>query len=112
MSHSEDLRRRVVKYVRQGGNRNEAARLFGVSRWCVFNWLKRGDALTPGKPGPRDAVRLSREKLRAALQKKPDAILKELAKQMGVSTSCVWYNLQQMKISRKKNVDVRRSGAL
>jgi transposase len=112
MSHSKDLRRRVVKYVRQGGNRNEAARIFGVSRWCVFNWQKRGDDLASGKPGPKDAVRLSREKLRVALQKKPDAMLKELAKELGVSTSCIWYNLQQMKISRKKNVDVYRSRAI
>ena len=36
MSYSIDLRQRVVDFVRQGGSKSEAARLFGVSRGRVY----------------------------------------------------------------------------
>lgn len=36
----EDLRRRVVQAVRQGMRKTEAARVFGVSRQSVQNWVR------------------------------------------------------------------------
>jgi hypothetical protein len=52
MSYSEELRWRVVRYVRQGGSQAQAARQFEVSVWCVKDWMPRGDHLTADKPGP------------------------------------------------------------
>ena len=53
MSYSEDLRRRVVDYVHQGGSKAEAARLFKVSRGRVYAWLSLPpDQLAARKPGP------------------------------------------------------------
>ncbi|MCA6369642.1 MAG: helix-turn-helix domain-containing protein, partial [Cytophagales bacterium] len=36
-----DLRERVVKYVREGGSKAEAARRYEVSEATVYTWLKR-----------------------------------------------------------------------
>jgi len=52
LAYSEDLRKRVVDFVEQGGSEAEAQRLFQVSEWCVYDWLKRGKNLKAAKPGP------------------------------------------------------------
>ena len=41
MTYSEDLRERVVEFVRAGGSKSKAAEQFKVSRWCVYDWLSR-----------------------------------------------------------------------
>jgi transposase len=102
MSYSEDLRRRVVRYVRQGGSKAQGARRFEVSLWCVKDWVKRGDHLAADKPGPRGSYKLDWQALQAALKQRDDATLEELAQQFGVSHNAVWYALKRLQISRKK----------
>ena len=106
MSYSEDLRRRVVDYVRRGGSKAEAARRFDISLWCVKDWVKRGDDLTAGKPGSKGSHKLDWQALQAALEKRDDATLEELAKQFNVSHNAVWYALKRLKIRRKKRPGV------
>ena len=106
MSYSEDLRRRVVDYVRQGGSKAEAARRFDISLWCVKDWVKRGDNLTAGKPGPKGSHKLDWQALQGALEKRDDAILEELAKQFNVAHNAVWYACKRLKIRRKKRPGV------
>jgi|ERR671921_305174 transposase len=108
MSYSEDLRRRVVGYVRQGGSKAEAARRFEISLWCVKDWVKRGDNLTAGKPGPRGSHKLDWQALQVALKQRDDATLAELAQQFRVSHNAVWYALKRLKISRKKRLGATR----
>jgi transposase-like protein len=36
--HTKDLRRKVVKFVRQGGSKSKAARLWGLAFQTVFEW--------------------------------------------------------------------------
>ncbi|MFP4387138.1 MAG: IS630 transposase-related protein, partial [Alphaproteobacteria bacterium] len=45
MSKSYDLRVQALSYIRAGGSKAEAARLFGVTRRTLYNWLERGDEL-------------------------------------------------------------------
>ena len=71
---------------------------FWVSRWCVYDWVKRGKDLSAAKPGPKGATKLDWDKLAKAVEKRPDAMLKELAEQFEVGTTAVWYALQQMKL--------------
>jgi transposase len=108
MSYSEDLRRRVVHYVRQGGSKAEAARRFEISVWCVKDWVKRGDNLTAGKPGPRGGHKLDWQALQVALKQRDDATLAQLAQQFRVSHNAVWYALKRLKINRKKRLGATR----
>ena len=103
MSYSMDLRKRVVEFVRGGGSKAEAHRRFQVSLWCVNDWVKREDDLSPRQTGPKKSHKLDWKKLRHAVEVKPDAMLKEHAKKFGTSITAIWYALRQTGLSRKKN---------
>jgi transposase len=52
MTYSLDLRQRVVDFVKNGGSKAEASRVYEVSEWCVYEWCKRIE-LKPKKPPHR-----------------------------------------------------------
>ena len=106
MRYSKDLRRRVVKYVRQGGSKAEAARQFGVSRPTVYEWLALGNDLSAQKPGPKKAHKLDWEVLRQAVEKQPEKMKTEWAREFRVGTTAINYAMRRMNLSRKKNVAV------
>jgi transposase len=79
----EDLRRKAVKAVLEGMTQVEAARIFGVSRIAVNNWIRRhreggSRALKAGKRGrpsePRLATKERREVVRLITAKCPDQL--------------------------------------
>ena len=100
MSYSIDLRRRVVEFVKQGGAKTEAARVFNISRVTIYDWLQRSD-LAPKARGPCDR-KLKKDELAAHVRAYPDAFLRERAAHFGVRTSTIWAALQKLGM-RKKN---------
>ena len=104
MSYSIDLRRRVIEFVKQGGRKAEAARIFKVGRSTIYEWLERSD-LAPTVRGPCDR-KLKKDVLAAHVKAHPDALLRERAEHFGVRTSTVWAALRKMGI-RKKNHPLR-----
>lgn len=106
MTYSTDLRDRVLAFVKQGGSKVEAAERFGVHRLTIYSWLRQ--------PLQRPQVRRTRQRKlgKAALQQHvrtyPDAVLRERAEHFGVHPNAIWYALQHMNISVKKNTAVSR----
>jgi transposase len=109
MRCSQDLRKRVIKFVQGGGRKAEAARRFQVSRASVYNWTSVADGLAYRRPGPKGPRRLDWEALRRDVAMHPDRTQKERARQFGVSRHCIWHALQRMRLSRKKNAGVPRA---
>ena len=108
MAHSEDLRRRVVKYIRQGGSKAEASRRYDIGLRTIYAWLGRGDDQTPHKPGPKDAHKIDMKKLaEMAGNRGTELMLREMAKEFGVDQSAVSKALKRLGVSRKKNYEVR-----
>jgi putative transposase len=108
MAYSKDLRKRVLDYVERGGSKIQAAQLFQINVRTIFMWLQQGRDYQRGKPGPRTSHKFKREELARLVARQPDALLKELAAQLGVkSINTVSHALIQMGISRKKNAAVR-----
>ena len=105
MAYSVDLRKRVVEYVKEGGEKKEAAKIFKVSLWCVYDWLKR-ENLEPIKVKRRKR-KLDWEALKQDVKDRPNALLKERAKKFGVKINAIWYALKEMRISYKKNIPIR-----
>ena len=105
MAYSIDLRQRVVAFVEEGGSKAEAARRFRVSGWCVQDWCGRSD-LAPKQHGPRQR-KLDRLALRQHVAHHPEATLKERAQHFGVAINAIWYALQRLQVTHKKNSSIR-----
>jgi transposase len=103
MRCSSDLRARILAYVRSGGSKAEAARRFCVSRASIHNWLAKEDGLAYEKPGPKESRKLDRTKLSVYITTHDDRTHAELARVFGVSRHCIWYNMQRLDVTRKKN---------
>ena len=104
MIHSIDLRYRVVDFVRSGGSQSEAARRFQVSRWCVWNWLKR-ENLEPKKVKTRNR-KLNKSIVIQHVTENPDAALHDYAEFFGVSMAAISKAFKRFGI-RKKNDEIR-----
>lgn len=106
MRCSSDLRTRVVKFVREGGGKREAALRFGVGEASVYRWVRQEDATAYTKPGPRHARKLNRDDLRENVLSHADWTIAERARHFQVSVFCIHYNMKKLRMSRKKNDEV------
>ena len=107
---SLDLRQRVVAYVRDGGDKTEAARLFKVCRKSVYNYLEADDR---GGLEPKRSWgawrKLDPAKLAAHIKRHPDATLQELQEAFKVCQSAIWKRLRQLGITLKKSHHLPRT---
>ena len=108
---SADLRLRVLAFVEQGGGKTEAARIFGICRKSVYNYLDAGKA---GNLEPKKSWgtwrKLDPDKLAAHSKAHQDATLEELAGHFGVCATTVWKRLGQLGITLKKSRGVFGKG--
>jgi transposase len=101
MTYSVDFRKKVVKFVHDGGGQAEAARHFDISLWCVRDWLARKD-LRPEQKGVPRQRKLDKDRLRAHVRDNPDAVLRERAAHFGVHISSMGWALNNLKLTHKK----------
>jgi transposase len=104
MSYSMDLRRRVVKFVLDGGGQTEASAIYGVSRKTIYHWLHRS-TLSPTPKATRDS-RINKAKLVSHIAAHPEALLRERAMEFGVTPSGMWRAMRRLGM-RKKNDALR-----
>ena len=102
MSYSKDLRQRVIKFVKEGGTRQQASAQFSVSLRTVYYWLNES---TPQKCGPKKPHKIDMLALRENLETQPDAYLSERAEHFNVTPRAIFYALKRLGVT-KKNVDV------
>ena len=111
MTYSTDYRRRVISFIHEGGSKREAARLEGGSKReaarlfklspdTIYQWLKRGDDLSP-RPAQTRQRKLDKAALARHVETHPDALLRERAAPFGVTTGAIWTALRKMKIVKK-----------
>lgn len=106
MAYSLDLRERVVNYVKSGGKKSDAARIFEVSYWCVMDWCKRDNLnykKSPGRPRKFDWNKLEED-----IKNNPDKRLIDRAEDFGSCIHSIWYAQNKMSITRKKNSKIFR----
>ena len=102
-AHTLELRERIVGFVKKGGSKTDAARIFNVGRKTVYRYLTAAQSgrLAP-LPCGGSMKKLSSERLEEEVAKRPDATLKELGKALGVNHVSVWRRLRQLSITLKK----------
>jgi hypothetical protein len=106
MAHSSDIRVRVLDFIRGGGSKAEAARIFKVSRGCIYSWLARGNDISARKPGPKGSHKVDMAALAARLKATPDICLSELSAELGVYPSTLHYACKRLRVTRKKNLPI------
>lgn len=100
MTYGVSLRVKVVGLIKEGMGKREAARLFKVSPNTIYEWLKRGDDLSP-RPVKTRKRKIDRAALEAHVIKHPDLYLRERAEHFGVDPSAISYHLRLMQIVKK-----------
>ena len=105
MAYSIDFIKRAVIYRQQGHSFKELNEAFEISSATYYDWekkLKNGHYEVKIKRTRHRKI--DKEKLKQAVSEKPDAFLKEYAKQFNCSAVAIFYALEDLNITRKKNL--------
>ena len=105
MTYQLSHRQAVISYIKDGGSKAEASKIFKVSRTVIYSWLTLKD-LTPKPPLSTRNRKIDKQALREHVEKYPDLILRERACHFGVHLSSMGHALKKMKIGKKKNADI------
>lgn len=110
MTYSIDLRKRVLNYLKSGGSKSEASKIFGVCSKTIWNWAKR-ESLGILEPKQREAFprKINHESLLQYIQDHPEAHLKQIGDQFGVTPPAIFYACKKLKISLKKRRSLAKS---
>lgn len=92
----------AISYIKNGGSRAEAAKLFNISCNTIYRWLKLDD-LTPNAPLKTRHRKIDKAALQRHVRDNPDMFLHERAVIFGVHPSAISYSLKRMKIVKKKS---------
>ena len=105
-AYSEDLRKKVVSYVKKQGGPSEASKVFGVSRATIYRWFcleQESGSLKRRKRTKHRSRRFTDEALKKYIAENPSATIKQMAKHFKVTATPIFYRLKLLKITRKKN---------
>lgn len=80
--------------------KREAARLFKISPNTIYEWLRRGEDLSP-RPAKTRKRKIDRAALAVHVAKYPDLYLRERAEHFDVDPSAISYHLRLMQIVKK-----------
>ena len=101
MGYSLDFRKRVFALKeKENLTFKETSSRFGISMATLFRWQIN---IEPCTKRDQPALKIDMEKLQDDIVTYPDAYNNERAERLGVSTTCVFYALRRLNITRKKN---------
>lgn len=110
MTYSTDLRKRVLKYVEDGGSKEDAVNIFGVCIKTIWNWIKRNKQgnLSPKikEVHPR---KIDDDRLKNYIENHPDAYLREIAAEFDVTVPAVFYACKRLRLTLKKRQQITKN---
>jgi len=113
MAYSIDFRRAALEYMEKGHSKEELKEAFGIYPSRINEWKqlqKETGSLEPQYKETRKS-KIDMEELAAAVERKPDATLAELAMEFGCTESGIYYALKRAKLPLKKNSSDTRNNA-
>lgn len=113
MAYSIDFRKCVLENLESGMTWEEVIATFSVSRGTLSRWvhMHRGQGTLEDSPRkPYKVRKIESQALIRALEKTPDATLKELAHEFDCWPHAIHRRLKKLGITRKKNHPIRREG--
>ena len=102
MRYSTNFRKKVLLIKQQQQlTFSEIAERFGISQARVVRWSRN---IEPNRTRNKPTVKLNWEALAQDIEEHPDSFQYERAQRFGVSRQSIADVLNQLKVSRKKNV--------
>jgi transposase len=111
MAYSTDFRKCVIENLEAGKTWDEVVSVFSISRATLSKWVrlnKEKGSLEDAPRVPYKVRKVDTQALIAALEKTPDATLKELANEFNCWPHAIHRRLKKLGITRKKNHPIRR----
>lgn len=105
MTYHTPHRHAALSYIKEGGSKVEAARIFKVSRATLYRWLKLDD-IAPKAPPQFRHRKIDKEALRAHVKAHPHMYLRERAAVFGVHLSSMGHALKRLKAVKKTKNDI------
>jgi len=109
MKYDINYRRRAIEYWCEGHSKKETAEVFKVDLSTLYRWKSRLNET--GKLESKESIQPWRKidpaRLMEILAERPDAYLKEIAREFGCSDVAVLKALRRLKITRKKNHSIQ-----
>lgn len=106
MAYSVDFRKCVLENLESGKTWDEVTSIFAISRHTLNRWVKLYKAKGSLEDNPREPYKVRKidsQALIAALERTPDATLKELAQEFDCWPHAINRRLKKLRITRKKN---------
>ena len=100
--YSIDYKKRAVEYKQEGHTFKELKEVFKIPNQTYYRWAEElKNSFEKPEPAKRSR-KINLEELKRAVEEKPDAYLKELAKPFGVTEQAIFYALKELDITFKK----------
>lgn len=105
MAYDKKFRERAIAYKASGATFKQLKEVFGIDNTTYASWVKlkieTGSVVSDKSHNPRKR-KIDLEKLKQAVQEKPDAYLEELAAPFGCTVQAVFYALKKVNFTLKK----------
>ena len=105
MAYDEKFREQVLKYLDKGHTIKQAHEEFEVGITTIKEWkrLKKETGKLKNRPLSRNSKKICPDRLIAYITERPDSYQSEIAEVFNCTQPAVFYAMQRLKISRKKN---------
>jgi transposase len=105
MAYSKDFIKRAVAYRQEGHTFEQLREAFGIPSAAYYDWEEKLNTGYYNIKIKRERRRkIDKEALKKAVAERPDAFLKEYAKQFNCTPTAVHYALENLNITRKKRL--------
>lgn len=109
MTYSLDLRKKALEYLDKVGNRKQVVEAFSITLRTLERWIRRrkDNCLAPKKRRSAPS-KIDDQKLYSFIQKNPDAYLREIGEEFGVTLQAVFYACKRLKLPLKKRKPITK----
>lgn len=104
--YSQDLRKKVLKYLEKNKGKQIASNIFQVGIATVYRWILLKKEKGHVEPLRRKYAykKINDELLIKYIQEHPDHFLFEIGKHFSLTPQTIFYALKRLKITRKKRL--------
>jgi len=105
--YSIDLRKKVIDYIKSGGRKKDACKLFNIGNTTLYQWTKQFESLghiRPRTPSVRKGYKFDHDAVIEYALKHPEATQYEVAQHFSTYQSVIRHIYLKFNITRKKRL--------